>query len=61
MRGRLTARAWDERGVACDGVEAKRQERLEHCGVVDRAGRDAESGRSEGRDQRARKEEVPDA
>jgi hypothetical protein len=40
------------RVVACDGVEAKRQERLEYCGVVDRAGRDAESDRSEGCDQR---------
>jgi len=49
------------RGVACDGVEAKRQERLEYCGMVDRAGRDAESKRLEGCDQRAREEEVLDA
>src|SRR3989442_14144014 len=49
------------RGVARDGVEAKRQERIEHCGVVDRAGRDAESERFEGCNQRAREEEVLDA
>jgi hypothetical protein len=49
------------RGVARDGVEAKRQERLEHCGVVDRACRDTESERLEGCDQRAREEEVLDA
>jgi len=48
-------------GVACDGVEAKRQERREQCGVVDRAGRDAQSERSESCDQRAREEEVLDA
>jgi len=48
-------------GVACDGVEAKRQERRKDRGVVDRAGRDAEPGGSEVCNQRAGEEEVLDA